>query len=195
MKRLVCIVGKSGSGKDTIVEAIIKNSNYIVMTPCTTRPMREGEEERRPYHFITDEQVDKEMIAKTIFHSVEGDWYYGFTKEVLDKDKNYIAVVNPAQVKDICDMYQKDFRIIIVSIETDEETRIIHAINREEKNKRNFEELCRRIKTDAFDFSDKNDVYVDAFERCDKSFIAYNDYEMTPDEIAFEILRKIEVED
>lgn len=194
MNKIILIGGKSSSGKDAISKAMMNNSNLKLITPCTTRPMRMEESNFDPYYFITDDQVDEKMIAKTAYKRVDGTYYYGFVNEKL-KDHNYLAVVNPMQVKDICNMYQDNFKIILYIITTDEEARIIKAIEREKKNDMNYEELCRRIITDAYDFSDKNPVFLCARDCVNEVNFVFNDYEMTPNEIAIEILKQIRVEE
>lgn len=191
MRNIVIIMGKSGAGKDSIAKAILENSSYERLRECTTRPMRDGESEGNPYHFITVDEVDKEMVAKTVFHTKHGDWYYGFVNGDLDPDTDYLTVANPSQVHDLCRMYKDRFHIILIEIVTDEEDRIVHMIEREEGNKKDYEEVCRRIKADQWDFSKENVDFTDACERADSHIRVMNDYIMTPDEIAEEILMTI----
>ena len=58
MGKIFYIMGKSSSGKDTIYSRIMQDKelhlNKIIL--YTTRPMREGEESGREYHFV-DEKV------------------------------------------------------------------------------------------------------------------------------------------
>ena len=53
--KILAIIGKSGSGKDSLMEKIkeanLKNVNIIVGT--TTRPPREGEVDGIDYHFVS----------------------------------------------------------------------------------------------------------------------------------------------
>ena len=181
--KIYCIVGKSGSGKDTITREIVKKSKLREIPRCTTRPKRKEEVEGREYHFLDKKDKD-EMICQTVFHTKHGDWYYGFTKEPLDENNDYIAVMNLEQVLDIIDIYQEKFKICVFNIITDEETRIIHLIDREDRNGRDYEEVCRRIRTDAYDFSEKNSAYRDVHKKADVYYELYNDYESTPEEIA-----------
>ena len=88
------------------------------------------------------------------------------------------------RVLDIIDIYQEKFKICVFNIITDEETRIIHLIDREDRNGRDYEEVCRRIKTDAYDFSERNSAYREVHKKADVFYELYNDYESTPEEIA-----------
>ena len=56
MGKIICLMGKSSSGKDTIYKNLMEDKSLGLrkLTPYTTRPMREGEQEGVEYHF-TDE--------------------------------------------------------------------------------------------------------------------------------------------
>ena len=192
MKRIICIIGKSAAGKDSIAAAIaFANADvFKLLIPCTTRPMRNGEIDGVSYHFISKEPVDS-ILAKTVFHTQEGDWYYGFKNEELDETCDYITVLNPAQVKEIKERYKENFQIVLLHIITDEETRMIHAIKREMANRENFAELCRRFLADAADFKETGSSFAEAKAAADEYITVYNDYKMPLKEIAEEIRRSL----
>lgn len=56
MGKIICLMGKSSSGKDTIYKNLMEDKSLGLrkLIPYTTRPMREGEQEGVEYHF-TDE--------------------------------------------------------------------------------------------------------------------------------------------
>ena len=56
MGKMVYLMGKSSTGKDTIYRELLKSSSLQLkkIVPYTTRPMRAGEKEGREY-FFTDE--------------------------------------------------------------------------------------------------------------------------------------------
>ncbi len=48
---MIILVGKSCSGKDTVVKELAK-MGYNKIVTCTTRPPRPGEIDGREYHFL-----------------------------------------------------------------------------------------------------------------------------------------------
>jgi guanylate kinase len=66
MKRrglLFVLSSPSGAGKSTIARMLLAEDGGIALSvSATTRPMRQGEEPGRDYHFVTDAEFD-EMIA------------------------------------------------------------------------------------------------------------------------------------
>lgn len=87
-KQVVVIAGPAGSGKDTIAREIVKRfPNATLMVTATTRAKRPGEEEAINYHFLTNEQFEKEIEAGNIlehYHRAETDTYYGTYKPNID---------------------------------------------------------------------------------------------------------------
>ena len=53
---MICILGKTCSGKTTIVDELVKNYGFKKITTYTTRPMREGEINHKDYHFINNKE-------------------------------------------------------------------------------------------------------------------------------------------
>ena len=83
MGKIFYIMGKSSSGKDTIYSRIMQDEelhlNKIIL--YTTRPMREGEESGREYHFVDEKVFQKfreqgRIIESRTYHTVYGPWIY-----------------------------------------------------------------------------------------------------------------------
>jgi guanylate kinase len=88
MKQVVVIAGPAGSGKDSIVQGILKRCpNATLMVTATTRAPRPGEENGVSYHFLTNEKFLEEQKAGNIlefYHREETDTYYGTYKPDID---------------------------------------------------------------------------------------------------------------
>src|ERR1044072_6954577 len=70
MKRrglLFVLSSPSGAGKSTIARMLLAEDGGIALSvSATTRPMRDGEETGRDYHFVTDGELDA-MVAEGKF--------------------------------------------------------------------------------------------------------------------------------
>lgn len=65
--KILLIIGPTAVGKSSILERALGDFPELVdIVTCTTRPMRKGESEGHPYHFITEPQF-KELIDKDHF--------------------------------------------------------------------------------------------------------------------------------
>lgn len=157
MYKIVAIIGKAGSGKDSLMKAILhhdteKNLNEIIS--YTTRPIREGEQEGINYHYVSNEEfsqlvLENKMLEATVFNS----WGYGTAINSLNENKINIGVFNPAGVESL----MKDSRINlkVFYIEASDKERLIRQLSRESDP--NIEEIFRRFKADEIDFSDLSD--------------------------------------
>ena len=84
---LVVVSGFSGSGKGTLMKALLeKYDNYALSISVTTRQPRAGEENGREYFFVTKEQF-QEMIREDqlIEYAQYVDNYYGTPKAYVEK--------------------------------------------------------------------------------------------------------------
>ena len=65
MGKIVCLMGKSSSGKDTIYKRLLSQKSVPLETivPYTTRPIRAGEQDGVEYHF-TDEAGFQSLLAQ-----------------------------------------------------------------------------------------------------------------------------------
>ena len=87
MKRstnLVIISGPSGSGKDSVIEGLVKARLPIERIITTvSRDRRPGEAEGKPYYFVSEQKFD-ELIKKNKM----AEWAIVFAKKELGRVKN-----------------------------------------------------------------------------------------------------------
>ncbi len=84
---MIIVVGPSGVGKSSFVDAITReNPNILDVITYTTRDMRTGESEGNPYHFVTQERF-KHLIAEGFFveWAKVHDRLYGTPKDQINR--------------------------------------------------------------------------------------------------------------
>lgn len=159
MRKLILIVGASGSGK-SMLESHLENQGFRKTISTTTREKRSGEVDGSAYHFVTHDEFD----STEMFESVEfaGD-KYGLTKSEFYKDeKDLVAVVEPTGMDQLVHNCL-DFDRKIVFFNLTYEDRYDNMVN---KRKDNVEKVMARMKAD------------DITERFEKSHICA-DYTIT----------------
>lgn len=156
---LYLIIGKSGSGKNTLKKELL-NLGVEPLHECTTRPARPGETDGKDYFFLTEKEFHQgPIIGKVHFKTEYSNWHFGVMKEKVEEDKLYCLVICPKQYEDVISYYIDKAAIIPIWIDTDEEQRIMNIILREEqKEKPDYKEVCRRIKSDAIDFCEDSEL-------------------------------------
>lgn len=160
MSRIFCIVGKSGSGKDTIYHKILseKPENMVPVIPYTTRPKRADEKDGVNYFFVTNEELESykesgQIIELRQYHTVQGLWSYFTVKFTIDETKDYILITTLEGVNGIIRQYGSEI-VHVVYMDIDERERLLRCINREAKEAEpDYLEICRRYITDYEDFS------------------------------------------
>ena len=162
MNHIYCIIGKSGTGKDTVLEEILKNKEVKInkLVPYTTRPMREGEVNGINYHFVSKEkflEMDKNglVIEKRSYDTVHGEWIY-FTAAPHDADDNdYIIITTQEAIPAFFDAFGEDV-VHVIYLKIDDKLRLERCINRESmQDAPNYMEVCRRFIADEGDFDEE----------------------------------------
>ena len=164
MGKIYCVMGKSSSGKDSIYQQIMQQRKLPLerIIPYTTRPIREGEEDGREYHFCSEETVQQlenagAIVELRVYHTVYGIWKY-FTVDDGQIDlehHSYLYIVTLEGYLKIQKYFGKD-RVVPIYIEVEDGQRLLRAIAREQRQGNpGYEEMCRRFLADAADFSEE----------------------------------------
>lgn len=164
MGKMVYLMGKSSTGKDTIYRELLKSSSLQLkkIVPYTTRPMRAGEKEGREY-FFTDEagflklQDEGRVVEARTYHTCYGLWRY-FTVDdghIDLENENYLIIGTLESYIKTAGYFGKE-KVIPVLLEVDDGVRLQRALDRERRQETpKYEELCRRYLSDAEDFSEE----------------------------------------
>lgn len=164
MGKIYCVMGKSSSGKDSIYHEIMEKGALGLkpIIPYTTRPIRDGEQDGREYHFCTEDTVQRLQDAGRImelraYNTVYGVWkYFTVDDERINLSKyNYLYIVTLEGYTKIREYFGAD-RVVPIYIEVEDGERLMRAIAREQKQDvPKYEEMCRRFLADSADFCDE----------------------------------------
>ena len=150
MYKIIAIMGEAGTGKDSLMQAILQlKPMFHEIISCTTRPMRQGEAEGVNYYYYTPEQfgdrvLHDEMLECTVFN----DWFYGTSYDSVRSDCINIGVFNPTGVESL--MARPDVDVKVVRVVAEDKTRLLRQLNREEWP--DVREIVRRFHADWVDF-------------------------------------------
>ena len=171
---MICILGKSGSGK-SVIELALMNNGMNKIVSYTTRPARPGEVHGLDYFFITEkeflEMKENNLFAETSFHFM---YYYGIAKKDCTNDK--LVVVNPSGLRQI--KTDKNINVYSVYVDCDDRKRMKKLVDRGD----DLHEIIRRFPVDEGMF---NGIEYEV----DK--IIYNDYSDSIFKEAIELVENI----
>lgn len=149
---MVIIMGKTSSGKDTIVNELISKHGSRKCITYTTRPMRDGEKQDITYHFITEDKfkqkIREDFFAEYKSYNTEfGIWYYGVALEDIEKaDDKTVIILTPDGYRDIIKKVKNKPKSIYIY--ANNSTIKERLINRGDDPK----EAQRRLEHDNLDF-------------------------------------------
>jgi len=149
---MIVLIGKTASGKESIVNMLVEKYNYKKIITYCTRPMRSGEENGVTYHFITEQdfknKIENGFFAEWKTYDTEfGTWYYGTALEDLNNagDRSVI-ILTPDGYRDILRVVKNKPLSILI----DSKTKVIKE--RLLKRGDNKKEARRRLRHDKKDF-------------------------------------------
>ena len=195
MGKIYCVMGKSSSGKDSIYHEIMEKGALGLkpIIPYTTRPIRDGEQDGREYHFCTEDTVQRLQDAGRImelraYNTVYGVWkYFTVDDEQINLNKyNYLYIVTLEGYTKIQEYFGAD-RVVPIYIEVEDGERLMRAIAREQRQDvPKYEEMCRRFLADSADFCDEKLVEAGVVRR-----LSNNDFVQTVQEVTAYIADEI----
>ena len=163
MGKIYCLLGKSSSGKDSLFEQLLERVPSLrPIILYTTRPMRDFEQEGVEYHFIDRERYSElegqgKVIESRDYHTVLGIWTYATVDDgqVNLAKGDYLSTGTLSSYLSYRSYFGNE-AVVPLYIEVEDGERLIRAIRREqEREKPQYEEMCRRFLADQEDFSER----------------------------------------
>lgn len=163
--KLIALVGCSASGKDTVLNMMIKDYNLKPVVSHTTRPMREGEVQDREYHFteieyFLNKSLKQEFIEIREYETVDGTWYYGLHESEIDEssDNAYVVIVDVGGFFELKKRFGE--RVVGIYIDCPLQDRLARSFNREPNlDFDGMKEILRRQLSDMEEIESQKDTF------------------------------------
>lgn len=165
MGRIFYLMGKSASGKDSMYNLLVNDTDLKLktITLYTTRPVRANELNGREYYFCDNDfflkmKAENKIIESRTYDTMHGPWTY-FTLDdgqINIKENNYLIIGTLESYEKTREYFGAEVLVpIYITVETGE--RLTRALNREKMQAEpKYAEMCRRFLADEEDFSEKN---------------------------------------
>ena len=158
---IIAIMGKAGSGKDTLCRALLKEPEFKDAQPiisCTTRPIRDNETDGIDYHFLSVEEFTNKVLAGQMLEAtLFNNWHYGTSIDSLSSSGINIGVFNPEGCERLRE--HEDITLCLIYLEANDKTRLLRQLNREKDP--DCHEIVRRFGTDEEDFCEEEIDYLE----------------------------------
>jgi guanylate kinase len=151
---IIVLLGKSASGKTTILNNLVDDGIGKRWVSYTTRPRRQGEVNGYDYHFVSVEAFKRlSVVDERVYYTNVGGktdtWLYGHSDELNDSPNDYIAICDPKGFRQFVKKYGRN-RIFAVYIDCEEGVRRARCKQRQDFDKTEWE---RRAKDDEEEFA------------------------------------------
>ena len=161
--QILVLLGKSASGKDFIMNKLVKEYGFKRVISHTTRPIRNGETNGKEYYFISLDKflnmsLKDNFIECREYNTQQGLWYYGLSKHEIDltDDNKYVVILDFNGLKTL-EEYLKSVgmedKLTSVYIDAKAQVRLQRSLSREgEMTDEQVMEVIRRLEADERDF-------------------------------------------
>jgi len=104
---ILCLIGKSASGKTFVRDKLVKECGYKSLVTFTSRPPRKNEKQDITYRFISKEDFEQKIEEGFFaewkkYDTEQGVWYYGIAlTDCYDADDDTVTILTPDGVRDL----------------------------------------------------------------------------------------------
>lgn len=123
---LLCILGRTGSGKDFLANKLCDKMGLGLICSYTTRPRRDGEGDT---HIFTTKETYEQMQTEgnvAAYTEIAGNYYWTTIDQLYEND---VYIIDPLGVQSLCKLNLPNLRLVTVYINTPDDIREQRALN------------------------------------------------------------------
>lgn len=165
---LLLIIGRTASGKDSLVNKLCERTNFTQVLSYSTRDRRDNEGET--HRFVTEE-VYNTMLANgevAVDTNIDGNYYWATIEQLYEND---IYILDYIGLKKLQQLNLPNLRLVSVFINTPDEIRKTRALKKrgDDRNRfhsRDFSERTQfreMLKEADFDYAISNIDFAKSF--------------------------------
>lgn len=165
---LLCVLGRTASGKDTLVNKLCERTGLNAITSYTTRPRRENEGDT---HIFATREIYEQMQAEgnvAAYTEIAGNLYWTTVDQLYAND---VYIIDYDGLKTLKTLNLPNIRLVSVFINTPDAIREERALNMRKDDKKKFrvrdyaesQQFREMLKNADFDYAVSNVDFAKAY--------------------------------
>ena len=165
---LLCVVGRTGSGKDTLVNKLCERTGLKAINSYTTRPRRENEGNT---HIFATREIYEQMQSEgnvAAYTEIANNAYWTTVNQLYEND---VYIIDPHGIKTLKNLNLPNLRLVTVYINTPDKVREERALNMRKDDKKLFrirdiseaQQFREMLKNADFDYAVSNIDFAKAY--------------------------------
>lgn len=155
---VILVVGKTSSGKSSLIKKLCERTNLKALQSYTTRPKRSETDNDHIFVDVEEYLRAKENGEIAIDGEIAGNYYYSTIEQLYNAD---LYTINPEALNRLLEMDLPDIRFVIVYISCPDEVREARAIQRgDDKRKYRVRDFSERQEFRKFVQEEKWDYAI-----------------------------------
>lgn len=155
---VILVVGKSGSGKSSLINRLCERANLAALQSYTTRPKRSESDNDHIFVGVEDYIGAKENGEIAIDTELAGNYYYSTVEQLYNAD---LYTINPEALDRLLDMDLPNIRFVVVYISCPDNIREERAMKRgDDKHKYRVRDFAERQEFRKFVSEEKWDYAI-----------------------------------
>lgn len=165
---LLCVMGRTASGKDSLVNKLCERTNLTQIISYTTRERRVDEGGTHIFVTREDYEVMKANNEVAAYTEIAGNLYWTTVEQLYEND---IYIIDPIGVEVLKQLDLPNLRLVTVFINTPDTVREERALHKRRDNKDKFRirnlsernQFRNMLKEASFDYAISNIEFPKAF--------------------------------
>lgn len=165
---LLCVLGRTASGKDSLVNKLCERTGLSAIISYTTRPRRENEGDT---HIFTTKETYEQMQAEgnvAAYTEIAGNLYWTTIDQLYTND---VYIIDYDGIKTLKALNLPNLRLVSVFINTPDKIREERALNMRKDDKKKFRvrdfaeagQFREMLKNADFDYAISNVDFAKAY--------------------------------